>query len=75
MRRDVFGVKLNIQVKSLVDLMTEIGIGPAERKHHADLDCLSLGNPAHREGQGGYSEPAKLAHLILLQTWNSLESH
>ena len=57
-------MQFHIKVEGLVDLVTEVGIGAAERKHHTDLDGLSLGGSAHRKGQGGYTEPAKLAHLI-----------
>ena len=52
-RRDVLGVQLDIEIERLVDLVAEVGIGAAERKHHADLDGLRLGGSAHREGQGG----------------------
>jgi hypothetical protein len=54
-RRDVLGVQFHIKVEGFVDLVTEIGIGAAERKHHTDLDGLGLGCSAHGKGQGGYS--------------------
>ena len=60
-RRDVLGVKLHVKVESLVDLVTEVGIGAAERKHHTDLDGLGLGGSAHGESHGGYPEPPKLS--------------
>ena len=57
-RRDVLGVQLDVKIERLVDLVTEVGIGAAERQHDADFDGLSLGGPAHCEGQGGYpSQP------------------
>ena len=40
--RDVLGVQLDVEIERLVDLVTEIGIGAAERQHDADLDGLRL---------------------------------
>ena len=53
MRRNIVGVKLDVQIERLVDLMTQIGIGSAERQNNADFDGLSLGGSAHSKGQGG----------------------
>ena len=49
----LLGVKLDVQIKGLVDLMTKVGIGSAERKHHANFNGFTVGGSAHGEGQGG----------------------
>jgi hypothetical protein len=45
--------------------MAEIGIGPGERQHHADLDRGRIGAGAQRKRQRGGSETGDYSHRVL----------
>ena len=67
-------MKLDVKIERLVDLMTQVGIGAAERQNHADFDGLGLGGSAHCESQGGNASHPMIAHrhppYILELVWN-----
>ena len=64
-RRDVLGVQFDVKIERLVDLVTEVGIGAAERKHDADLDRFGLGGSAHCQGHASKPQPSHEFHRIL----------
>src|SRR5665213_1757955 len=56
-------MQLDVEIEGLVDLMAEVGIGAAERQHHADFHRFSLGGSAHCQGQGSAAQPSQEFHL------------
>ncbi len=63
-------MKLDVQIERLVDLMTQVGVGAAERQHDTDLNGLGLRGAAHCEGESRKAQPSNHTHRILPTSLN-----